>query len=150
MRSNSPLVLIVFILWSFAARQFLCNLKFCYTIAVKQFKCFVTALPGRAGQAPRFAFWAAASPRFTRWAFWARAAFAQNTSTPRLCSKIKQPVAPANGHAACPAQSKGGGAITGVLQKKKRETRRSPAFGEPPEIRTPDPLLKRQLLCRLS
>ena len=34
---------------------------------------------------------------------------------------------------------------------KKRQARMDlPFFGDPPGIRTPDPLLKRQLLCQLS
>ena len=34
--------------------------------------------------------------------------------------------------------------------KKSRCQKASALFGDPPEIRTPDPLLKRQLLCQLS
>ena len=34
--------------------------------------------------------------------------------------------------------------------KKDRYRMVSILFGDPPEIRTPDPLLKRQLLCQLS
>ena len=37
------------------------------------------------------------------------------------------------------------------LQRKKADTLSGICFfGDPPEIRTPDPLLKRQLLCQLS
>ena len=34
--------------------------------------------------------------------------------------------------------------------KKRKTPMHLPLFGDPPGIRTPDPLLKRQLLCRLS
>ena len=45
-----------------------------------------------------------------------------------------------------------------LLDKKVRKIQKNTpktlgfwgVFGDPPEIRTPDPLLKRQLLCRLS
>ena len=43
------------------------------------------------------------------------------------------------------------------LEKVAKTTKKPPKthvsggyFGDPPEIRTPDPLLKRQLLCQLS
>ena len=41
--------------------------------------------------------------------------------------------------------------ISIVFKEKEADTKRyPPLFGDPLEIRTPDPLLKRQLLCQLS
>ena len=45
---------------------------------------------------------------------------------------------------------KGGAALRAAKPKKKDTPGRVLLFGDPAEIRTPDTLLKRQVLCRLS
>ena len=45
---------------------------------------------------------------------------------------------------------KGGAALRAAKSKKKDTPGRVLLFGDPSGIRTPDPLLKRQLLCQLS
>ena len=45
---------------------------------------------------------------------------------------------------------KGGGGLWPPEPKKKDSRKAVLLFGDPSGIRTPDPLLKRQLLCRLS
>ena len=45
---------------------------------------------------------------------------------------------------------KGGGGLWPPEPKKKDSLAAVLLFGDPSGIRTPDPLLKRQLLCRLS